>query len=360
MSHQYFSFARCWKPEDFNRDEYRRLTVLKGWPSPALVEREMLLYDTLHALNAYPPRRLTFKGGTMISRVYLHEPIRFSWDLDFDGRELHSLEDVLEMLQKTNRRLVAEGATVQLNIGPHKIKLGVFELDREKYVPDRLPSLIPVRRILPSLTLGAELPTYLRKSGLNLQEPGVTESLMEIRRSLGQMLRVEEVRAEIRLEEPAPAHVKPTTIRSLLEPEKTPLTKVTDQPVSSIEGVLADKIDSISKPPAPERMVDMAKDLFDTYRLLKIPHNPETVNERLEAFVAQREDLDSLTELYEKAAQNIKKTRTQTAPIFSEHHLFHPAQDTLDWDELYLSTNKKLLEYAQTSPTPQTRKHLLQ
>lgn len=352
MTSQLFSFAKCWGPGDFNPGEYRRITASKGWPSPTLVEREMLLYDTLHALTAYAPERLIFKGGTMISRVYVHEPVRFSWDLDFDGRGLNSPEDVLNMLKETNKGLVEEGATVDLTVGHHKITLGLFELDQEKYVPERRPHVIPVRRCLPALTLGAELPAYLRKSGVNLTEPDVTSSLMGTRRSLGQMIHVEEVRAEIGLGEEAPAHEKPTSIRSLLEPEKTPLTRVTDQPVSSVDDVLADKVDSISKPPTPEGMVDMAKDLFDTYHLLKIPHNPETINERLETFITHRKDLDSLRELYEKAAQNIKKTRAQTALIFSEHSLFHQARERLDWEELCLSTNQKLLEYAQAAPAP--------
>jgi len=310
----------------------------------------MLLYDTLYVISAYSPRKLVFKGGTMISRVYLKDQFRFSWDLDFQSRELNSLSDVLDLLQEINRKLREEGATVDLEIGPHKTTLGVFELDEEKYIPGRVPGLIPVRRIMPALLMGSELQVYLRKSGFDPQDPDVTSSLIEMRRSLGQILRVEEVRAGIEIGEQAPTHERLASVRSLMEPEKKPLNPVKDRPVSSVEDVLADKVDSISKPPVPERMVDMTKDIFDAYHLLKIGHNLETVNERLEAFVARRGDVDSVRKLYEKAAENIQRTRTQTTPIFIEHHLFHPAQEGWSWEELCLSTRRELLKYAQISP----------
>jgi len=98
--------------EDFDSEEYRRLAVLRDWPSPSLVEREMLLYDTLHALSTYSPRKLTFKGGTMISRVYLHEPTLL---MEPRPREQRTplARGCPRHVQKTNRRMVGEGATVQ-------------------------------------------------------------------------------------------------------------------------------------------------------------------------------------------------------------------------------------------------------
>lgn len=81
-----FSFAKCWDSADFDIQEYGRVSRRKKWSNLNVVEREMLLYETLYAISTYSPQKVLFKGGTMISRVYITEFTRFSWDLDFEGQ----------------------------------------------------------------------------------------------------------------------------------------------------------------------------------------------------------------------------------------------------------------------------------
>lgn len=340
-----FSFVKCWKPTDFNHDEYKEIAILKGWPGPAQVERELLLYDTLYALSAYSPRKLIFKGGTMISRVYLRRSIRFSWDLDFDGRGITSVDDILGLISETNNELRKDGAAVDLGVGNHKIGLGIFELDEEKYVPERLPNLVPIRRVVPALTIGPEIHRYLRKSARNISDRKINSFLKEIRQSLGQIPRMKEVRLDIDLGDNAPIHERKTTVGSILEPEKKPIRLVTDQPVYSIEDVLADKLDDISKKPEPERMMDMAKNIFDVCHLLDLKHDRHIVKIRLESFVEEREELNSVRELYRKVVQNIQETQQETADMFNRSSIFQPARGSLEWQKMCTSTIGKLSDY---------------
>lgn len=89
----------------------------------------MLLYDTLYAVSNYAPQKTVFKGGTMISRVYISEPLRFSWDLDFEGKQMNSLGDVNSLINEINKKLREDGGVIDMKVGPQKFSLGLFEVD---------------------------------------------------------------------------------------------------------------------------------------------------------------------------------------------------------------------------------------
>jgi len=293
----------------------------------------MLLYETLYAISTYSPQEVLFKGGTMISRVYIAEPIRFSWDLDFEGKGMCSFGDVNNFINDLNKKLQANGGIVEMKIGPYEFSLGLFEIDEEKYIPEKFPNLIPIKRTLPALTLGAELPSYLRKVHSNLRDSEVTADFIKIRKLFGGMLHVEDVRGEINVGG-APYREKAVSIKSLLEPEKQPIKSVSNQLVPILEEVLADKIDSISKPLVPEKMVDLVKDIFDVSFLFRIGYDPKLVNARLRTFVREREDVNSLKNLYVKAKKNTEEMKFKGDSIFHQHHLFEPARNQVKWQDL--------------------------
>jgi len=305
----------------------------------------MLLYDTLYVISTYSRQKTLFKGGTMISRVYISEPLRFSWDLDFEGKRMRSLDDVNNLISEINKELRANGGVIDMKIGSHKFSLGLFEVDKEKYVPTKFPTLIPIKRTLPALTVGSELPAYLRKAGLSLQAQGVTSGLIEIRKSFGKMLRVDDIRAEISVGGISYKE-KVASIKSLLEPEKQPIRRVTNQLVSILEEVLADKIDSISKPITPEKTVDLVKDIFDISYLFKNKYESNLVDARLEIFIEKREDVSSLKDLYTQAKENIEEMKKRGASIFYGHHLFEPTQNGVKWEDLCAQAIKELIKCA--------------
>jgi len=305
----------------------------------------MLLYDTLYAISTYSPQKMLFKGGTMISRVYIGEPVRFSWDLDFEGKQVCSLDDVNNLINEVNRRLRADGGVVDMKVGPHKFSLGLLEVDREKYVPTKFPALIPIKRALPTLTVGAELPTYLRKSGFSLKAPRVMSDLKKVRKSFGGMLHVDDVRAGIAVGGVSYKE-KPASIKSLLEPEKQPVRRVLNQLVPTLEDVLADKIDSISKPITPEKNVDLVKDIFDASHLFKNEYDPKLIDAHLGIFIETREDVGSLKDLYIQAKRNIGEMKKQGASIFHEHHLFEPTRNRVKWEDLCDQAAKEIVKCA--------------
>jgi len=291
----------------------------------------------------------------MISRVYISESLRFSWDLDFEGKRMRSLDDVNNLISEINKKLRANGGVIDMKIGPHKFSLGLFEVDKEKYVPTRLPTLIPIKRTLPALTVGAELPTYLRKAGLSLKGPGVTSDLIEIKKIFGKMLCIDDIRAEISIGGISYKE-KAASIKSLLEPEKQPIRRVANQLVPILEEVLADKIDSISRTITPEKTVDLVKDIFDIRYLFKTRFESKLVDARLGILIEKREDVSSLKDLYIQAKGNIDEMRKRGASIFYEHHLFEPARNRVKWEDLCVQAIEELIKCARRHIEQYTRR----
>lgn len=254
-----FLGVKCWRGKELAEEWLRETGIALGLPLP-LVEREVVLYDTLEAICSLSPVPLVLKGGTLISRLYSERP-RFSWDIDLSANL--SSKEALD-LRSLNRSLDARRRMCSLKLGGNlRIKFGEIVRDTEK---DVFVDLLSLKRDMLTWNLGTPLPTYAKKLGLRFKK--LRGRLMELKRRLGRLPLVESVRLTVSLGLPESAFRK-RKVRSLLQSQLPPARTVR-APVYPPEFCLLEKLARMSKELETIGMRDLLCDFYDAGQLLKL------------------------------------------------------------------------------------------
>ncbi|MFN4133250.1 MAG: nucleotidyl transferase AbiEii/AbiGii toxin family protein [Candidatus Hadarchaeales archaeon] len=274
-----FLGVRCWKRKDLKPERFREVGVSFGLPA-SIVEREILFYDTLEAICSYSPVPVVLKGGTLISRLYSECP-RFSWDIDLSAA-IHSKGDY--SLQILNRRM-EKGKGVQLiKVGGNVLEFGKFERDEEK---DVFVDLLSLKREMIAWSLGASLPTYLRKKGLKVGE--LKDEILGIKKTLEFLPFVDSIRITISLEELV-AEAKRERIKSIIQDVVKP-TKMARARVYPPEFCLVDKLSRMSKSIDEMGLRDLLCDFYDVGQLLMLDLSGKRILERFRYLYSRRKIL---------------------------------------------------------------------
>jgi hypothetical protein len=200
------------------------------------------------------------KGGTLISRVYSERP-RFSWDIDLSAT-IGSKEDY--NLGVMNRRMGKDGRIRSIKIGRVAIEFGKFERDWEK---DVFVDLLSLKRDMVTASVGAPLPTYLRKKGLKVER--LKGEILKLKEDFGLLPFVDSVRATISLAEP-PIEAKRRQIKSIVRDALKPV-KIAKTSICPPELCLVEKFSRMSKKVDEIGLRDLLCDFYDVGQLLRCP-----------------------------------------------------------------------------------------
>lgn len=325
----WFDVVACWTPSLFTKEAIAELAKRLGWGlGYDVVEREMLYYDTMYAFLTHIPEEVVAGGGSVVNRVYVSKGPRFSFDLDTTALKPFSAKaQLIAPLLELNQVLEEKGMVKVVELGGFELRLGEVVVDVEK---DWFPDVLSLKRVMPSLTFGTPLPTYLRsRYGLDPGKPPLSQAIVELRDRLGYLPSVEEVRIQVGISSKGfGGSWKLERISSLLEPIAKP-EKSVEAPVSSIEYSIATKLSSLSRPYAPELLPDMVRDLCDLRML-----SQGFEEEELKKFVNKP--------MVEKALENVDRVEVDGREMFNRSWHFALVRRIVEWSALCAQVRRSL------------------
>ena len=319
-----FLGVKCWGKKDLTSEKLREVGISISLPAP-LVEREIIFYDTLEAVCSSSPISVVLKGGTLISRLYSECP-RFSWDIDLSAA-IRSKEDY--SLQTLNRRMEKDGRAHSIKIGGETIEFGKFGRDREK---DVFVDLLSLKRDMTTRSLGAPLPTYLRKKGLKIE--GLRKEILELKETLGFLPFVDSVGITISLAEP-PIKTGPERVRSIIQDVLKP-TKAARVQVCPPELCLLDKFSRMSKGIDEVGLRDLLCDFYDIGQLMRLDLNRKTLSECFGDLYSRRK-IPGVRVLRKRVGENLSSVK-RNLDLFRKRREFTWCK--YDWGSYFSSTEE--------------------
>ena len=337
----WFKPISCWNHNLFNVRELKRIAEELGWRlGLEIVEREMLFYDTMYTLFSYFPRILIAGGGSIINRVFIKDTIRFSFDID--ATALEPLEGKTQLLMDVlDLNMKIENLMNILQIDGREIRIGEFMLDVEK---NFFPNIISLKRIVPSITFGTHLPTYL-KSRYSIDTTGSKFSkwFMDLKKEIGFMPCIEEVRIEIGFSKRGfEGEYCETDVDSLISKIEAPRLCLRCK-TSTIEYSIISKLLSLSRKYSNTILQDMVRDLCDL-QMLKQPINKDKLRELIETNNINLEEVK----------ENINILLKNGEEIFMNSWHFTLVRRKYNWSEICRS----ILKETKTLYTARKTKHL--
>jgi predicted nucleotidyltransferase component of viral defense system len=314
-----FLGVECWRTKDLTLERIREVAKSLDLPS-SLVEREIIFYDTLEAIGSYSPVEVVLKGGTLISRLYSGYP-RFSWDInlcaDLKSKEEYDLEEL-------NNRM-GEKRLARLRVGRRELELGKFERDLEK---DVFADLLSLKRDMLTWSLGAPLPTYLRKLGWTHHE------ISQIRK-IGTIPFVESVRCTVSLS--GVVSGKRRKIPSIIE-KKLPPVRRAEVRVYPPELCIIEKLGRFSRNVDEIGLRDLLCDFYDLGQLLNLELDEKILLESYRQSYSNRQ-IPSPVLLQRRLRENLSIVKRNLDSFKKRREFVHCRYD---WDKYFSDTKKKL------------------
>ncbi|MEM2755376.1 MAG: hypothetical protein QW563_06385, partial [Candidatus Methanomethylicia archaeon] len=275
----WFKPISCWNHNVFNVKELKRIAEGLEWKlGLEIVEREILFYDTMYTLFSYFPRILIAGGGSIINRVFIKDSVRFSFDID--ATALEPLEGKAQLLMDIlDLNVEIENLMNILQISGREIRIGEFTLDTEK---NFFPNIISLKRIVPSVTFGTHLPTYLKsRYNIDTSSSSFSKWFMDLKDEVGFMPCIEEIRIEIGFSRKGfEGEYYEVDVDSLISRIEAPRLRLRCK-VSTIEYSIVSKLLSLSRKYSNIILQDMVRDLCDL-QMFKQPINKDRLRKLIE------------------------------------------------------------------------------
>lgn len=317
----WFKPIRCWSHSLFNVNEFRRIAERLKWGlGLEIVEREMLFYDTMYVLLNYFPRVLVAGGGSIINRVFIRDAVRFSFDIDATALEqVEGKTLLLTDISELNLRI--EESMNVFEVDGREIRIGEFTLDVEK---NFFPNIISLKRIVPSMTFGTHLPTYLKsRYNIDTSSSSFSRWFMSLKEDLGFMPCIEEVRIEIGFSRSGfEGEYYDVDVGSLIEDIEVPKLRLRCK-ISTIEYSVISKLISLSRRYSSILLQDMVRDLCDL-RMLKQPLDKSKVKKLIKVRNINLEE----------ARENIKILSRDGEEVFTNSWHFTLVRREYTWSKL--------------------------
>lgn len=182
-----------------------------------IVQREIILYDSLAAILRFTPVKVILKGGTLISRAFSRIP-RFSWDIELATPARGKGNFDLQVLRK---RFRDEGLYSRTRLDDTELVLGFFEKDEEK---DVFTDILSLRRPMTTYTVGAPLNLFLRSR--KFMQPNLHAALVRLKKRLNGLPMVDYVRATVSLDDAMEGGIRTVKVPSILARNFPPLRTI--------------------------------------------------------------------------------------------------------------------------------------
>jgi predicted nucleotidyltransferase component of viral defense system len=307
--------------QDLTLERIREVARSLDLPSN-LVEREIIFYDTLEAIGSYSPVEVVLKGGTLISRLYSEYP-RFSWGIDLCA-DLKS-KDEYDIEELNNR--MGEKRLARLGVGGRELELGKFERDLEK---DVFADLLSLKRDMLTWSLGAPLPTYLRKLGWTHHE------ISQIRK-IETIPFVESVRCTVSL---LGVSGKRRKIPSIIE-KKLPPVRRAEVRVYPPELCIIEKLGRFSKDVEEVGLRALLCDFYDLGQLLNLELDEKLLLESYRRSYSNRQ-IPGPFLLQRRLRENLGIVKRNLDSFQKRREFVHCRYN---WDKYFSDTKKKLEQF---------------
>jgi len=316
-----FLGVECWRTKNLTLGRIREVARSLDLPSN-LVEREIIFYDTLEAIGSYSPVEVVLKGGTLISRLYSEYP-RFSWDIDLCA-DLKS-KDEYDIEELNNR--MGEKRLARLGVGGRELELGKFERDLEK---DVFADFLSLKRDMLTWSLGAPLPTYLRKLGWTHHE------ISQIRK-IETIPFVESVRCTVSL---LGVSGKRRKIPSIIE-KKLPPVRRAEVRVYPPELCIIEKLGRFSKDVEEVGLRALLCDFYDLGQLLNLELDEKLLLESYRRSYSNRQ-IPGPFLLRRRLRENLGIVKRNLDSFKKRREFVHCRYN---WDKYFSDTKKKLEQF---------------
>ncbi len=184
-----------WENETINKQNIIDASKKTGM-RPDIIERVIALYDTIYqVMNA--DIKQTFIGGSMINQVYIDpDEARLSIDVDTVVREsIERKSELIDIFVDLREKMLKNQCIYQINIGNSVVYIGEISSDTKRQ--DLYPKVLFLKRSIPSFFVGTPLSNYLNKLGLTSKNKNVNKFLMNLKKELGYLPKIYDVRIEI-------------------------------------------------------------------------------------------------------------------------------------------------------------------
>jgi len=193
-----WNIYNLWENKDISKERLLELSR-KINIRPDIIERLIALYDTSYQIMKADIQQI-YIGGSMINQVYIDpSEARLSIHIHTAIREgIKSKNELIDVFINLRERMIKDKSIISLNIGDLEVYIGEIISDTKRQ--SLHPKVLFLNRSIPSFFIGTPLPNYLNKLGFTTNNTDVNKFLMRIKRELGYMPKIYNIRIEIRFD----------------------------------------------------------------------------------------------------------------------------------------------------------------
>ncbi|MHA1376830.1 MAG: nucleotidyl transferase AbiEii/AbiGii toxin family protein [Candidatus Helarchaeota archaeon] len=185
-----------WKEEDLSRENLKKIAKELRILDPAIVERVLVLHDTLNLVAQVFQKRIIFTGGSMINPLYLQNAPRLSIDIDLIYKEpVEKKEDLLKFMVKKQEILNKERYTFLLDFEAFKEDVGYLELDTKRQ--HLYPGVLFLTRKCLTKYVGTPITKFLKNQGVHIKSKRDLKYFNDLKRDFEGEPRIYDIRVEI-------------------------------------------------------------------------------------------------------------------------------------------------------------------